>query len=115
MQGKWAEFIARYYMRIKGYHIVARNFITGRGTMAGEVDFIAVRDKKIVFVEVKKRKSIINAAYAISKHQQQRIARGAQSFLKQNPRFNGYDMRFDAILVVLPWHIEHIENAWLTK
>lgn len=111
-RGKIAEFVARMYMRLHGYRIVAQNFTTGRGTTAGEVDFIACRAHTLVFVEVKKRKTVAEAAYAISKQQQQRIIRGAQSFLKQNPQYNDYDMRFDAILVVFPWYIEHLKNAW---
>ena len=114
-RGKWAEFIARMYMRLHGYRIVTRNFVTGRGTTAGEVDFIAYRGKMLIFAEVKERQSTTVAAYAISKQQQQHIVRGAQSFLQKNKQFKGYDMRFDAILVVLPWHIEHIKNAWLAE
>ena len=114
-RGKWAEFMARMYMRLHGYRIVACNFITGRGTTAGEVDFIAYRAQTLVFVEVKERQSLTEAAYAISQQQRQRIIRGAQSFLQQNKQFKNYDMRFDAILVVLPWHIEHIANAWMSE
>jgi len=114
-RGKWAEFIARMYMRLHGYRIVTSNFVTGRGTTAGEVDFIACRGKMLIFAEVKERKNTTEAAYAISQQQRQRITRGAQSFIKQNPQFKGYDMRFDALLVVLPWHIEHIANAWLAE
>ena len=114
-RGKWAEFIARMYMRFSGYHIIANNFVTGQGTKAGEVDFVAVRGKTLLFVEVKERKNFTDAAYAISWSQQQRITRGAQSFIKQNPQYNNYDMRFDAVLVVFPWYIKHIKNAWMAE
>ena len=111
--GKFAEFLARNFLRLKGWRIVAENYVTGRGTTAGEVDIIAAKGKQLIFVEVKKRQSIEKAAYAISPRQQQRIIRGAEAFLQKNPQFSGYDCRFDAILITLPLQIEHIENAWI--
>ena len=110
--GHLGEFIARQYMRLHGYHIVARNFITGKGTHSGEIDFIACKRKTLVFVEVKKRGDIEKAAYAISPTQQQRIRNGAAAFLQKNPSFSEYDIRFDAILIAFPCHIEHIPNAF---
>ena len=52
-KGHWAEFLARLLFRLKGYRIVAVNYVTGRGTNAVEVDFVACRQNVIVFVEVK--------------------------------------------------------------
>ena len=112
MAGHIGEFMARIYMRLLGYHIVARNFITGKGTHSGEIDFIAVRSKTLVFVEVKKRTDIETAAYAIREKQQQRIRNGANVFLQKNPQFAEYDIRFDAILIAFPCQIKHIKNAF---
>ena len=111
-KGKYAEFLARMFMRLHGFRIVARNYITGRGTTAGEIDFIAKRGRLLVFVEVKQRTSLQTAAYAISPNQQQRLIRGAKSFIKSNPQFIGFNLRFDAILICLPFSISHIPNAW---
>lgn len=110
--GHLAEFMARCLFRLKGYRILAANYVTGKGTHAGEIDFIAKRGKTIVFVEVKKRQSLENAAYAISEHQQQRIVNAAQAFLKKHPFYQNYNMRFDAVLVKLPFKIYHLPNAW---
>ena len=41
--GNFAEFMARVYLRLKGYHILEKNYITGRGTTAGEIDIIALK------------------------------------------------------------------------
>lgn len=110
--GKTAEFLARNYLRLKGFRIVAGNYITGRGTNAGEVDIVAAQSNLLVFVEVKKRSDLDKAAYAVSPRQQQRIIRGAEAFLQKNPQYAEYDCRFDAILVAFPLRIKHIENAW---
>ena len=110
--GHIAEFMARLYFRLKGYSIVAKNYITGKGTHAGEVDFIAKKGNILIFVEVKKRSSIENAAYAIKPIQQQRIRKAAQSFIGRNAPYQNCDIRFDAVLVAFPCHIKHITNAW---
>ena len=79
--GKWAEFLARLYLRLHGYRIVARNIIVGRGTTAGEIDIIACKHKCLVFVEVKKRRTLDEAAYAITLKQRQRLIKGAAVFV----------------------------------
>jgi len=112
LAGHLAESMAQWFMRLHGYRIVACNEITGKGTHAGEVDFIARKGKTLVFVEVKKRSSLERAAYAIKPAQQQRIRNGAAVFLKKNPQYASFDIRFDAILVTFPCSIQHIENAW---
>ena len=110
--GYIAEFIARVYMVFHGYRIVAKNIVTGKGTHCGEIDFIACKGRSLVFVEVKKRNSMEDAFYAIKPMQQQRIKNGALAFIKKNPQFRDYDLRFDAILVSFPLQIQHIANAW---
>ena len=95
--GKWAEFLACCYLRLHGYRLVARNVIVGRGS---------------IFIEVKKRQTLDKAAYAITAKQQQRITRGAQHFLQKHRQYQGFDLRFDAVLVKLPFSICHILNAW---
>ncbi len=110
--GRWAERLARGIFVLKGFRILAANYVTGRGTQAGEVDFVARRGSLIVFAEVKQRSSLEKAAYAISEKQKRRIINGAAAFLQKHPELNGCDIRFDAVLVELPFKIRHIKNAW---
>jgi len=110
--GRLAELLARMYLRLQGYSIVSKNHITGRGTKAGELDIIAKRGHTIAFVEVKKRKTLEDASYAISENQKQRIRRGSEAFLQKHPEYQNCDIRYDAILVKLPFTIKHIKSAW---
>lgn len=110
--GHYAEFLALNYLRLKGYSLVAQNYITGKGTHAGEVDLIVKKCSTLVFVEVKKRCDLTAAAYAISVNQQMRIRRAAEAFLAQHDIYQNFDIRFDAVLVQLPLTIQHLENAW---
>ena len=111
-RGHLAEILAQLYLHLHGYRLICRNFVTGRGTTAGEIDLIMRRGHTLIFAEIKQRQSLDAAAYAISAAQKQRIIRGAQNFLKHNPQFAGFDMRFDAVLIKWPWRICHIKNAW---
>ncbi|MBR1649103.1 MAG: YraN family protein [Alphaproteobacteria bacterium] len=111
-KGKFAEKLAVLYFRLKGFKIIRRNFVTGKKTGAGEIDLIVKKKNIIVFVEVKQRGSLENAAYAILPHQQQRIWRAAENFLAQNPQFLQCDVRFDAFLLNSIWNFRHIEDAW---
>lgn len=111
-KGYWAEFLARFLFRLKGYRIVAANYITGKRTGAGEIDFIARRQNVLVFVEVKQRSNIEKAAYSVFPEQQKRIWRAAENFISRHPSYAGFDIRFDVVLVSLPFKIRHIPDAF---
>ena len=111
-KGRLAEFLARSLFRISGYTILASNSRGLKGTGVGEIDFIAKRKNVIVFVEVKQRSSLENAAYSVKKEQQQRIWRAAEFFLQKHPAFQICEVRFDVVLVSLPFKIYHIKDAF---
>ena len=110
--GHMAEFMALQYLRLKGYSLVASNYVTGRGTGAGEIDLIIKNQTTLVFIEVKKRKDLTTAAYSISAKQQERIRRAAEVFLAHHFEYKDFNIRFDAVLVEFPFKIRHIENAF---
>jgi len=88
----------------KGYRIVARRFRSG----VGEIDIVARRRKTLVFVEVKARARLDDAAEAVIKRQQQRIIAAAEAWLATHPDDVTCDIRFDVMLVAprsLPRHI----------
>lgn len=109
-QGRGAEARAAWWLRLKGYRIIASGF----KTPVGEIDLIARRGRTIAFVEVKIRPSRAEAAEAISPHQQHRIARAAAWFLATRPDFAAFQCRFDAVLVVSGQLPTHIAAAWDT-
>ncbi|MCZ4281227.1 YraN family protein [Kiloniella laminariae] len=103
-----AERIAAWYLCLKGYKIVEKNYKTA----LGEIDLIAVKRNTVCFVEVKKRPSNSEAAAAITARQQARIFRTASYFLAQNQTFAAFDARFDAILIGATVWPQHITDAW---
>jgi putative endonuclease len=102
--GLSAESRAAALLIAKGYRILAKRFRTPHG----EIDIVARRRNLIVFVEVKARATLDDAAYAVTPRQQARIIAAAQIWLMAHPEHEGYDLRFDAMLVAprrLPRHL----------
>lgn len=113
-RGYRAENFAVLFLRLKGYKILERNFKPPRGTGAGEIDIIALKQNVIIFVEVKQRLKIDLAAEAINENVQSRRIRGAEYFLMLHPEFSQNEMRFDAILLSPGRLPVHIRNAFMS-
>jgi putative endonuclease len=102
--GLSAETRAAAYLMAKGYRIMAKRF----RTPYGEIDIVARRRSLLVFVEVKARASLDDAAYAVTPRQQQRIIDAAQAWLMAHPEHADFDLRFDVMLIAprhLPRHL----------
>ena len=111
--GKAAEFLARLYLRCKGYHIIAANVITGKGTNAGEIDIIAKDGDCYVFCEVKYRsgRQAGNPLEAVDQRKQKKIFRCALYYTVQHG-IEDAQCRFD-VIGVEGTEITHIKNAFV--
>jgi len=99
-----AESRAAAYLIAKDYRILARRF----RMPVGEIDIIARRRKVLVFVEVKARNKLDDAAEAVTERSKLRIVAAAEYWLSQHPDDVISEMRFDAVLVApgtIPRHI----------
>ena len=106
--GLSAEIRAAAYLMAKGYRIMAKRF----RTPYGEIDIVARRRSLLVFVEVKARASLDDAAYAVTPRQQQRIIDAAQAWLMAHPEHADFDLRFDVMLIA-PRHLpRHLSAAF---
>ncbi len=102
--GLSAENIAAALLLAKGFRIAARRF----RCPAGEIDIVAKRGALLIFVEVKARAMLDDAAWSVTDRQKRRIASAAAAWLAAHPDDAMCDMRFDAVLVAprsLPRHI----------
>jgi len=102
--GLSAESRAAALMIAKGYRIAARRF----RSPVGEVDIVARRRKTLVFVEVKARERLDDAAEAVIGRQQRRIIAAAEAWLASHPDDIDCNVRFDVVLVApksMPRHI----------
>lgn len=103
--GLEAEFLAAFFLRLKGYRILAKRFKAS----GAEIDVIAQKGDTLAFIEVKARPTREEALLAITPTKLRQMARGARAFLgRQNALPT--TIRADAILIT-PWHLpEHIIN-----
>lgn len=110
--GKEGENEAARYLTEKGYYIRHRNWRRGKN----ELDIVAEKDRLLIFIEVKTRRNETygHAEDAVNNRKIRTLVSLADSYIK----LYGIDLpaRFDIITVIgekPPFHIEHIEDAFL--
>lgn len=110
LRGVSAEGRASLYLAAKGYRTLAKRW----KSPAGEIDLVVKRGNLVVFVEVKTRKDLDTAAFAVLPRQRKRITAAAEAWLATHPEHTSHDLRFDAVLIApkrLPRHIEAAFDA----
>ncbi len=111
--GRRGEAHAASYLEQCGYRVLARN-ARAEGV---EIDLVVIRGAKIVFVEVKTRRTRrAGAAHeAVDARKQARLRRGAAAWLREH-RSRARAVRFDVICcyttVDSAWQLEHWEDAF---
>jgi putative endonuclease len=108
--GLTAESRAAAFLFGKGFRILARRW----KSPVGEIDIVARRRQLLVFVEVKARERLDDAAWSVTPRQRMRIVAAAETWLAQFPDPRIRDIRFDAILVApgrIPRHIQAAFDA----
>ncbi len=96
--GKKGEDLAAEFLTAEGFFIIERNFRFGK---YGEIDIIAIKDKLLIFVEVKSRGSSVygGALYSINRRKKNIYRLVAGHFLRINRQYLSKDFlfRFDLI------------------
>jgi putative endonuclease len=95
-RGRASEWLAAAALLVKGYRILARRARTPHG----EIDLIAVRGRRLAFVEVKRRATRAEAEAAITPQQAARIARAAEFWVSRNPGLRDHERGLDVVFVV---------------
>jgi putative endonuclease len=108
--GLSAESRAAALLIAKGFRILARRW----KSPVGEIDIVARRRTLLVFVEVKARGNLDEAAESVTLRQRRRIAAAAEAWLATYPDDRVKDIRFDAVLVAPGRIPRHIVGAFET-
>ena len=103
-----AESRAAAFLIAKGFRILARRW----KSPVGEIDIIARRRSLLIFVEVKARERLDDAAWSVTDRQRLRIVAAAEAWLARYPDDGIRDMRFDAVLVAPGRIPRHIPSAF---
>lgn len=80
-------------------------------TPAGELDLVVEKDGFLVFVEVKARPSLREAAFALTGRQQHRLMAAAEIWLAENPGHGAAGIRFDVLLVAADGSAKRVADA----
>lgn len=112
--GKWGEQIAYEFLVKQGYAICERNWRLGHL----EVDIIAMKGDRIVFVEVKTRANDeIDPLLAVNKKKRTNLFQAAKTYIESHQIIHDY--QFDVIVVIgsplsqTPPTIEFFPDAFL--
>ncbi len=110
--GRRGEELAKAHLIAYGYEVVAQNWVCGKA----EVDLIAKKDTRLIFVEVKARSG---ARYGqpedfVNARKQKLLAGAANEYIYLN-NYNG-EIRFDIIAILFnaqkAFTLNHIKDAF---
>jgi putative endonuclease len=99
--GRQGEDIAALEYENLGYEIVGRNVRVHGRRQIGEIDLIAAKERELVFVEVKTRRSYSfgSGAEAVNYFKQRKLVTAAKTFLRRNRQYDHWDWRIDVVEV----------------
>ena len=101
-RGHVAEYLAAAFLLCKGYRILA----TRHRTSLGEIDLVARKGDLVVCVEVKARRDLDSAVFAVTGTAQNRIRAASDLWLSRQPDAHRLSVRYD-IVAVRPWRLPH--------
>jgi putative endonuclease len=107
-RGLHAEEVACRALDGDGWTILARRL----RTEAGELDVVAVKPDLLAIVEVKARRSLADAAFALGPRQRARLLAAAEIALAEHPDWAREGMRFDLIVVDAAGNLRRIRDAF---
>ncbi len=116
LTGIAGEEAACFYLRRKGYTVVARRW--SAGNLPGDLDLIAWQGPMLCFFEIKTRtaRDMTPAETAIDAHKRNVLRRLARQYVRQLPGEAAPQARFDVISMYLvpgrKREITHFENAF---
>ena len=108
VRGIDAETAACLALVRHGWTVLARRF----RTEAGEIDIIAAQPDLLAIIEVKARRTLADAALALSARQRGRLIAAADIALAEHPEWAREGMRFDLMLVDSTGTVRRIADAF---
>lgn len=106
-KGLLAENLAQTYLTQKGYGLLAHRY----KTTFGELDLVMHQDNRLVFFEVKRRRTLAQGLESITPRHRHRLWQAGEHFLQNKPKEAPWDsVQFDLIVVFSQDIIMHMEN-----
>lgn len=103
--GEIGEEVAAKHYKTLGFTILTKRFFNRFGKQFGEIDFIAKKDKQLVFVEVKTRTQE-NGRFgtpieAVNRAKQLKLIKIVELFLQNHSEFKEFSTQIDVCAVLL--------------
>jgi len=110
--GRYGELLAKAYLEQQGYRILEKNWVYGRA----EIDLIAFYEQRLIFVEVKTRRSAAHGEPEdFVNWKKEKQMEFASSVYIERINHQG-EIRFDIVAIVFEnkelYKINHIEDAF---
>ncbi|MCU0953667.1 MAG: YraN family protein [Hyphomicrobium sp.] len=95
--GLRSEWLAAMALRLRGYRILDKRWKSA----SGEIDLVAVRGRRLAFIEVKHRSGTTDeeAAAAVGDAQRRRTRRAAELWVARHRAYREYEIAFHLVLV----------------
>ncbi|HAH10706.1 MAG TPA: hypothetical protein DCL54_15450 [Alphaproteobacteria bacterium] len=112
-RGRAYEWTAAFWLILKGYRILARNY----RCPFGELDLVALTPRRwageteLCFIEVRVRKDFETAAESVHGPKQLRVRRAATAFVTQHRHLAQLPRRFDLVAVSASGLLRHIPGG----
>jgi len=108
LDGGRAEIFAALMLMLKGYRIIGFRVPTS----LGEIDIVAVRRQTLAVIEVKRRRTLVEAMDAVSPAQRYYLRQVGKQISTTRIGLRDFSVRLDLIAVAPGRLPRHIANAW---
>jgi putative endonuclease len=106
-KGVWAEILALWYLRLKGYQLLKHRW----KTPVGEIDLLMKKGNSLIIIEVKYRPTYAQAVESISPAQQRRLYQAGR-IVQQHYGNEKTTIRFDAFIVYKGKWPQRLVDCW---
>lgn len=108
--GKWGESKAAEYLLQRGFQILEKNFRTSYG----EIDLIAIKENRLLFVEVKTRSndSFGLPEESITLSKKDHLQKSVQAYFLDHPEMEEMNWQIDVVAIRRIDNVENPEIVW---
>lgn len=108
LAGRQAEVWAAIWLMLKGYRILGFRLKTPQA----EIDLLAIRGGVLAVVEVKRRRTLLEAMETVTFDQRERLRRAGATLAARRPSLAGAAVRLDLIALAPGRLPRHSPDAW---
>jgi len=107
-RGHLSEYIALIHLMLKGYRILGFRLKTPEA----EIDILALKGTRLAVIEVKQRRTVLEALHATGPVQQARLRQAARKLIARRTALRKFDLELDLYVVSTRGWPRHIRNIF---